>query len=111
MFLGTELKKYGKLDKKEMHKRAKEILNTMEINLSPNTLVCDLDASYKQTIEIARALMKEAKVIIMDEPTTALTNIEIEHMFRIMKGLQAKGVSFVFISHKLNEKYAIVTRL
>ncbi|WP_334104708.1 sugar ABC transporter ATP-binding protein [Muricomes intestini] len=103
LFLGTELKKSGRLDKKEMYKKAKDILNTMEIDLNPSTLVCDLDASYKQTIEIARALMKEAKVIIMDEPTTALTNIEIEHMFHIMKRLQAKGVSFVFISHKLNE--------
>lgn len=103
LFLGAELKKNGKLDKKEMYRKAKDILNTMEIELCPDTLVCDLDASYKQTIEIARALMKDAKVIIMDEPTTALTNIEIEHIFHIMKGLQAKGVSFVFISHKLNE--------
>jgi ribose transport system ATP-binding protein len=75
----------------------------MNINLSPYAMVRDLNASYKQIVEIARALMFQAKVIIMDEPTTALTNVEIEHVFRLMKDLREKGISFIFISHKLNE--------
>ncbi len=103
LFLGRELKRGGILDKKAMYKSSKEILEKMEINLDPDTMVEDIDASYKQVVEIARALMKDAKVIIMDEPTTALTNVEIDNVFKIMRRLKGQGVSFIFISHKLNE--------
>lgn len=103
LFLGCELKKGGRLDKKAMYEQSADILKRMEIDLDPDIKVEDINASYKQVVEIARALMKNAKVIIMDEPTTSLTNVEIEHVFGIMKGLKAQGVSFVFISHKLNE--------
>ena len=103
MFIGKEEKHGIKLNKKAMAARAKEILNTMDVDLDPNTLVGELNASYKQVVEIARALMMEAKVIIMDEPTTALTNVEIENVFALMRRLKEKGVSFIFISHKLNE--------
>ena len=103
LFLGCEIKKSGKLAKKPMYEKAKEILDMMDINLDPKTMVSDLNASYKQVIEIARALMKKAKVIVMDEPTTALTNVEIEHVFKIMNNLREQGVSIIFISHKLNE--------
>lgn len=103
LFLGSEVKQGVKLNKKKMYEESQKILHSMEIELNPNTLVSELNASYKQVIEIARALMKDAKVIIMDEPTTALTNVEIEHVFKIMNTLKSKGVSIVFISHKLNE--------
>ncbi len=103
LFIGKELKNGIKLNKKSMAAKAKEVLDSMDVDLDPWTMVGDLNASYKQVVEIARALMMEAKVIIMDEPTTALTNVEIEHVFNIMRRLKAKGVSFVFISHKLNE--------
>lgn len=103
MFLGKELKNGIKLNKKEMARRTKDLLDTMNISLSPYAMVRDLNASYKQIVEIARALMFQAKVIIMDEPTTALTNVEIEHVFQLMSDLKKKGISFIFISHKLNE--------
>ncbi|MDD3362727.1 MAG: sugar ABC transporter ATP-binding protein [Hespellia sp.] len=103
LFLGCELKKQGHLDKRSMYEKATEILMKMEIELDPNTKVEDINASYKQVVEIARALMKNAKVIIMDEPTSSLTNVEIDHVFTLMRGLKKQGVSFVFISHKLNE--------
>ncbi len=103
LFIGKEIKKGIKLDKKAMADRAREVLDSMEVQLDPWTMVRDLNASYKQVVEIARALMMEAKVIIMDEPTTALTNVEIENVFGIMRRLKEKGVSFIFISHKLNE--------
>ncbi len=110
LFLGCELKRGGILDKKAMYQKSREILAKMEIDLDPNAMVEDIDASYKQVVEIARALMKDAKVIIMDEPTTALTNIEIEHVFKIMRRLRDQGVSFIFISHKLNEVIEICDR-
>ncbi len=110
LFLGNEIKKGGLLDKKTMYQRSKEILDKMEIALDPNTMVEDIDASYKQVVEIARALLKNAKVIIMDEPTTALTNVEIDNVFKIMRRLKGQGVSFIFISHKLNEVIEICDR-
>lgn len=110
LFLGNELKKGGILDKKTMYQKSKNILDKMEIDLDPNTMVEDIDASYKQVVEIARALMKEAKVIIMDEPTSALTNVEIDNVFKIMRRLRDHGVSFIFISHKLNEVIEICDR-
>lgn len=103
VFLGREIKNGVKLNKKEMARKTKEILGSMDIDLDPYTMVRDLNASYKQVVEIARALLQEATVIIMDEPTTALTNVEIEQVFRLMRTLRDKGVSFIFISHKLNE--------
>lgn len=103
LFLGQELHKHGYLDKKSMLQKAKEVLAQMQVELDPMTMVRELNASFKQIIEIARALLKNARVIIMDEPTTSLTDVEIQHVFQIMRGLQDQGVSFVFISHKLNE--------
>ncbi|MEG6572696.1 sugar ABC transporter ATP-binding protein [[Clostridium] cellulosi] len=103
LFLGRELKKNSHLDKKSMISQAQSILDRIEIDLDPRTMVRDLNASYKQTIEIARALMENARVIIMDEPTSSLTDVEVEHIFKIMRSLKKQGVSFVFISHKLDE--------
>ena len=103
LFLGCEIKHGIVVGRKEMAKKAAEILSLMQVNLSPHTMVRDLNASYKQVVEIARALMKNARVIIMDEPTASLTDVEIEHIFTIMRSLKEKGVSFIFISHKLNE--------
>ncbi len=103
LFLGAEKKNHIFLDKKTMEARAKEILARMNVTVHPGTLVSDLNASYKQIIEIGKALLKDAKVIIMDEPTTSLTDVEIAQVFTIMRTLKEQGVSIVFISHKLNE--------
>ena len=104
IFIGRELKtRAGFVDKKEMQRRSAEILTRMGIQLDPAAMVKDLDASYKQIVEIARALMMNAKLIIMDEPTTSLTDVEIEVVFKLMRTLKQQGVSIIFISHKLNE--------
>ena len=104
LFIGRELKKRnGLLDLERMCHKTKEILNRMEIDLDPKTMVRDLDASYKQIVEISRALLMNAAVIIMDEPTTSLTGSEIEQVFEMMRVLKRQGVGLVFISHKLNE--------
>lgn len=103
LFLGRELRKGPFLDHKKMIEETKKYLEQLNIEINPKTLVKDLNPSYKQITEILRALMKNAKVIIMDEPTTSLTDIEINHIFTIMRRLQKQGVSIIFISHKLNE--------
>lgn len=103
LFLGNELKHGVTINKKAMINKAKNILNNMGIDLDPTALTSTLTTSYKQIVEIASALLKKAKIIIMDEPTASLNPTEIERIFMIMETLQTKGVSFVFISHKLNE--------
>ena len=109
LFIGREIKKSHTpfLSKAKMRSEVQRVLSYMEVSVSPDTLVSELDASYKQTVEIARALLFNARIIIMDEPTTSLAEHEIEHVFSIMRTLKARGVSFIFISHKLKE----VTRI
>ncbi len=103
LFIGREIKKGVRLDKKAMTARAKEVLGKLNVELDPTTPLHELDASYKQIIEIARALIFNARLIIMDEPTTSLTEVEITRVFDRMRAVREAGVSIVFISHKLKE--------
>lgn len=103
MFLGSEIKKGIILNKEVMKQRTVDVLKKMNIEIDTDILVGDLNASFKQIIEIGKALLKDAKVIIMDEPTTSLTDVEIQSILKIMKSLKEQGVSIIFISHKLNE--------
>ena len=103
LFLGHELKKGVFIDRKTMEEKSKAALEKIGVDISPRTLVSELSPSYKQIVEIARAIMKESDVIIMDEPTTSLTDVEIENVFEIMARLKGQGLSLIFISHKLNE--------
>ncbi len=111
MFVGHELKKKsGLLDNQKMIEKTAEIFSVLGINLDPKTMVYELDASYKQIVEIARAMMAEASIIIMDEPTTALTGDEIDRVFDMMTTLKNCGVGIVFITHKLREVMKICDR-
>ncbi len=105
MFLGYELRsKTGKLDVKQMCRQTEEVFARMNIKINPKSMMRDLETSYKQIVEIAKSLLRNAKLIIMDEPTTSLTQKEIENVFAIMRGLTTDhGVSVIFISHKLGE--------
>lgn len=110
MFIGRELRtKGGLLDLNTMIKKTQEVFDQMDIQMDPRTMVRELDASYKQIVEIARALMMNASIIIMDEPTTSLTEPEIQRVFEMMRMLQKKGVGIIFISHKLQEVLDICT--
>ncbi|WP_010095295.1 sugar ABC transporter ATP-binding protein [Ornithinibacillus scapharcae] len=111
MFLGREIKtKRGSLDLKKMYNKTTEIFKRMNIDLDPETMVGELDASYKQIVEICRAMMMNATLIIMDEPTTSLTDSEIERVFNMMRTLKEHDVGIIFISHKLNEVMEICNR-
>lgn len=110
MFI-THLPKKGMfLDAKQMQEKTAELFEKMNIELDPKTMVRDLDASYKQIVEICRALMQDASVIIMDEPTTSLTEPEIKRVFGMMRTLREQGVGIIFISHKLGEVMEICDR-
>jgi len=110
MFITHLPKKGAFLDAKLMQQKTAELFERMNIQLDPTTMVRDLDASYKQIVEICRALMQEASIIIMDEPTTSLTEPEIERVFEMMRALKEQGVGIIFISHKLGEVMSICDR-
>ncbi len=103
LFLGRELLKNGFLDTARMCDETTSAFRRIGLNLNPKTLVRFLDASYKQIVEIVKALMLNASIIIMDEPTTSLTDTEIERVFDMMKTLRQQKVGIIFISHKLKE--------
>lgn len=104
LFLGNEIMKNSfQPDQKEMIIKSKELFEQFNVNINPKAMVSSLDASYKQIVEITRALLMNAKYIIMDEPTTSLTSVEIENVFEMMGKLRDHGVGIIFISHKLDE--------
>jgi methyl-galactoside transport system ATP-binding protein len=107
MWLGRlQMKSYGPLklvDEKKMYNDTVEVFKSIGLNINPNTLVGNLSASVVQHIEIAKAVSYNAKVIIMDEPTSSLTDDEVAHLFRIIRDLVKRGVSIIYISHKMEE--------
>lgn len=111
IFLGRELTKGMVLSEREMNRAASEILGRMNIDLDPTTLVGSLAVSKQQMVEIAKALSMDAKVLIMDEPTSALTSKEINDLFAIIKKLKSEGCGIVYISHRLEELRHIVDRV
>jgi len=111
MFIGRELKqKNGLLDAQRMIQETQAVFDKLDLDMDPKTMVRNLDASYKQIVEIARALMMNASIIIMDEPTSSLTVPEIERVFEMMRVLKGHGVGIIFISHKLKEVMQICDR-
>ena len=111
MFLGREKCKGGILRQSEMEKEAQKILNELKIDLNPKEIVGNLPVSKQQMVEIAKALSVNAKILIMDEPTSALTSREIEDLFRIIHQLKNNGCGVVYISHRLEELQHIVDRV
>lgn len=105
------LNKFGLVDHKKMYEMTKELLKEIELDEDPLTLAANLTVAKLQLIEIAKAISYNAKLIIMDEPTSALPSKEVEALFKIMKKLKAEGRSIIYISHKLDEIYAITDKI
>lgn len=110
IFLHKELTKGLFLDKKAMVEKTSELFNQLGVKINPSAMVSSLKTSEKQLLEICRALYSDAKLFILDEPTTALSNDEIGNLFGILKELRLRGKSFVFISHKMPEIFEISDR-
>ena len=111
MFLGREVKGKIALNNAKMEEEAGKILDNLKINISPKQIVGDLPVSKQQMVEIAKALSINAKILIMDEPTSALTAKEIDDLFRIIHQLKEEGHGIVYISHRLEELQHIVDRV
>ncbi len=112
MFLGREPMIYGKIiDEKKLNRMATEILQSLHLDIKPTTLVKDLSVSKQQMVEICKALSVESQILIMDEPTSALSEAEIDELFKIIHKLKTEGVGIFYISHRLEELKHIVDRI
>jgi ribose transport system ATP-binding protein len=108
IFLNRELRsKLGVLKRRQMLEKTQELFEELGVEIDPGAMVDTLTTAQKQLLEICRALYTDAKLLILDEPTTALGNDEISHLFSILRSLKAAGKSFVFISHKMPEIFEI----
>lgn len=111
IFLGRELvNKWGTLDKQAMRLKTTALLEKLKLQVAPGTMVAKLKVGQQQVVEIAKALLTDADVIIMDEPTSAITETEVEVLFELINELRSEGKAIVYISHKLDELFKIADR-
>ncbi|MCF0131915.1 MAG: sugar ABC transporter ATP-binding protein, partial [Pseudobutyrivibrio sp.] len=108
LFIGREpLTKIGTIDWRKMNKRAKEIMDDLEINIDVTIALENYSLAIQQMIAIARAVDMKCKVLILDEPTSSLDDNEVEKLFRVMRDLKSKGVGIIFVTHFLEQVYAV----
>ena len=111
LFLGSEITKKGLLDLNAMRRRAKELFALLGVAIDPDCLVSTLTVAEKQMVEIAKAAGAEAELLIMDEPTTVLNQVETARLFKLMAALTARGTGIIYISHKLDEVLSVCSRV
>ena len=112
LFMGKEITKgFGICDRKAMRAKAQEVMDKMGVNIPVNAVMSDLSVGQQQMVEICKSLMADAKVIIMDEPTAALTASETRGLFEVINSLRKKGVSIVYISHRMEEIFELCDRI
>ncbi len=111
IFLGREPRKLGVIRWEELYRRARELLDDLHLQIDPHTLIRSLGIGQQQLVEIAKALSHDARILVLDEPTAALTDSEVETLFGILNKLRARGVGMIYISHKLHEVFRISDRI
>ncbi|MEE1315230.1 MAG: sugar ABC transporter ATP-binding protein [Faecalimonas sp.] len=111
IFMNHEIKKRGMIQWKEMNRRAKELLAQLDADFEPTEEMGSLSVAQQQMVEIAKALSTNAKIVILDEPTAALTANESEKLYRIVDKLKEDGVSLIFISHRFEDMYRLAERV
>lgn len=112
IFLGREpVTKLGLIDRKQMNAQAQEMVKELGLNLDVNTLVGELSVAHQQLVEIVKAISFNVKILVMDEPTSSLSDEEVKHLFVTMERLRQNGVSIIYISHKFEELFTITDRI
>jgi len=111
VFLGREITKAGVLDRTAMRARVQEYLDDIGLDIAPTDRIANLSMAQKQMVEIVKAISRDARILIMDEPTAVLTQAETQLFFRQVERLKSKGVAIIFVSHKLNEVKEISDRV
>ncbi len=111
LFIGREFKKGIKIDDKKMNEEAKKLFDKLNVDIDPREKMANLTVGKQQMCEIAKAVSFDAKVIIFDEPSAALTESEIEEMFKIIRDLKKRDIAMVYISHRMDEIKVITDRV
>lgn len=111
VFLGREIKKHGLIDYKAMRDETQKVLDDLKIPLDADDQIRDLTLGMQQLVEIVKAVSADAKIVVMDEPTSSLSKAETETLFTIIGRLKAKGVGIIYISHRLDELFQITDRI
>ena len=111
IFLGREPRKFGVIRWEQLYRHARELLDDLHLSIDPHTPIRALGIGQQQLVEIAKALSQDAKILVLDEPTAALTDGEVETLFGILNKLRDRGVGMIYISHKLNEVFRISDRI
>ena len=111
IFMNNEIKNGIFLDKAEMRKKCIELLERFDLDINPKTKVSELSVGQRQMMEIAKANLNKVNVLILDEPTSALTNNEIDKLFKLIKRLRDKNVSMIYISHRMEEIFSLTDKI
>lgn len=111
IFMGEFLMKGMVLNQKEMERRAAELFKKLKVKIDPSAKVADLTTGYQQIVEIAKAISKDAKILIMDEPSAPLTTSEVEALYKIVDTLKEQGVTIIYVSHRMEEIFRLTDRV
>lgn len=111
IFLGREPRRFGIINWEELYSRAQKLLDELRLAIDPRTPVVNLGIGQQQLVEIAKALSQSARILVLDEPTAALTDAEVDTLFGILADLRARHVAMIYISHKLDEVFRISDRI
>lgn len=107
IYLGREPGRFGFVDYRQLYKQTQELLDTLKIPLHPATKMKDLRVADQQMVEIAKAVSQNARIVIMDEPTSAITDNEVDSLFRMIEDMKKRGTGIIYISHKMDEIFRI----
>jgi D-xylose transport system ATP-binding protein len=111
IFLGREPRRFGVIQWNELYQKAADLLGRLHLKINPQTPIVELGIGQQQLIEIAKALSQDARILVLDEPTAALTDTEVETLVAILEKLRERGVGMIYISHKLDEVFRISDRI
>jgi monosaccharide-transporting ATPase len=111
IFMGREPRRWGLLDRGRMHRDATAVLDRLGVTIDVRQPLSTLNIALQQMVAVARAISTDARIVIMDEPTSSLDEREVEILFDVIRGLKARGIAVIYISHRLDELYAVCDRV
>src|SRR5258708_40219117 len=111
IFLGREPRRFGIINLERLYSGAQKLLDDLHLPINPLTPVRNLGIGQQQLVEIAKALSQDARIVVLDKPTAAVTGSEVETLFGILNKLRSRGVAMIYISHKLDEVFRLSDRV